>query len=210
MRRNMSLIYVAAVLGLALLPSAARAGNTVAFRFQSHAASATFSGLDATGCIYTVANISIYESRTQVPPGSPMPGAFLSVYVYSYDSCRQVWVLDGDGAAPVDPSAYEFGGGGGLHSAKGKAALTLHDYVSNSPVQLSLDLAWTGDGDVYRGAMHSNFRYPQYSMLTRSFGSSREAQATGTILVGGTNIVTGSSDFAEITWNQYGEVTRIH
>lgn len=207
MRRNMSLIYVAAVLGLALLPSAAQAVTTVVYRFQNHSAYASFSGSDATGCIYTVANVSIYESRTQVPPGPLMPGAFLSVYVYSYDSCRRVWVLDGDGAGPVDPSSYEFGGG--LHSARATVAITLHDYVSNGPVQLSLDLAWTADGDVYRGALRSNFRYPQYSTLTRSSGSSREGQASGTILVGGTNVVTGSSDFADITWNQYGTVTRI-
>lgn len=207
MRRNMSLIYMAAVLGLALLPSAARAVTTVVYRFQNHAATATFSGLDETGCIYTVSNVSIYEARTQVPPGSPQPSAFVSVYVYRYDSCRKVWILDGDGAAPVEPSAFEFGGG--LQSARGKVQVTLHDYVSNGPVQLSLDLAWTGDGDTYHGASHSNFWYPQYGILTRSMGSSREARAVGTILVGGTNVVTGGSSVAELTWGQYGTVTRI-
>lgn len=203
MRRNTTLICLAAAFGLALLPPAARAEASVS-HFQDESAHAYFTGVDSTGCIYSMVDVNAYEDRFQAPPGPPQRGSWATLYVYQYDYCQDVTVRNFYGLSELTADALTVSGG--LKSARVATVLTLFDYVSGGQIQASLDLTWTGTGDLFQGGGSSHFNGPQYGSFGRYRGSSRQAELAGTIVVGSTNIELGADGYASIQSSQSGTI----
>lgn len=206
MRRNMNRICLAAAFGLALLPSAVRAGTAV-FHQQGETAYANFANMDAAGCVYTQIDVHAFEDRMQAPPGPPERGSWATLYVYQYDYCQERTLLNADGETVLSPDAFRVFGS--LQSARVDAVITLNDFVSGGPLQASLSFTWTGTSELFQGGSSNHVRNAQYSISSRYTGSQRQADATGTILVGSTSIESGASGFAVIQSSETGRIEHV-
>lgn len=190
MKRNLCRIGLAATLVLALVPIAASAEN-YHYQFRGSSAHASFSDVDSTGCISTYASVSLYENRFQQQPGPPQEEAALDVYLYQYDFCQNVYLFYGGGWASLPAQAFSTSNS--LQSASVTATVDIYDWFSGTQTSVSIDLDWTGVGDTFHGTSRYQTISPHYKSISRSSGSSREAQVAGTILLGTTNLATGSS-----------------
>ena len=203
MRRNMKRICLAAAFGLALLPTAVRA-ETAVFHQQGETAYAYFANMDAAGCVYTEIDIQAFEDRMQAPPGPPERGSWVTLYVNQYDYCQERTLLSGGGETLLSPDAFRVLGG--LQSARVDAVITLDDLISGGLLQASLSFTWTGTSELFQGGSTNHVRNAQYSISSRFTGSQRQADATGTILVGSTSIEAGDSNFAVIQSSETGRI----
>lgn len=201
MKRNMTLICLAAACGLALLPPAVRAEVTVS-HFQGGSAHAYFTSVDPTSCVYSMVDVNALEDRTQASQGPPQRGSWVSLYIYQYDYCQNVALRNFYGVAELAGDALTISGG--LRSARVTTVLTLDDYLSGGSVQATLDLIWTGTGDLSQGGGSNRFNGPEYSISGRYTGSSRLAELAGTVVVGSTNIELGGDGYAVIRSTQSG------
>lgn len=191
MRRNLCRIGLAATLVLALVPMAASAEN-YHYQFRGNSAYASFSSTDSTGCISTWVSVSLYENRFQQPPGPPQQSAALDISIYRYDSCQHLYVFEGWGSAALPAEALDTSGS--LQSASVTTSIDVYDWYSGTPTSVAIDLDWTGVGETFHGSSRYQNNYGHSMYMSRSTGSSREAEVTGTILLGGTtNVVTGWS-----------------
>jgi hypothetical protein len=73
-------------------------------------------------------------------------------------------------------------------------------------VDVPIDRTWTGTGDLERSHNPIHFQFPDLIVNAQFHGKPREAVATGTVLVGGTNLTPGPSVSAEITHDVGNEV----
>lgn len=205
MKRNTTPICLAAAFGLALLFPAVRAQASV-YHVQGESAHAYFTGVDAAGCVYTSVDLNAFENRSQQPPGPPQHGSWASLYIYQFDYCRSVTLLNAEGEVQLAAEALTVSGG--LHSARLTTGFPMYDYASGGPVQAFLDLTWTGSGELSQGGSRSSYSAPQYSSKGRYSGSSRQAEVSGTVQVGGANVELGADRWANLQSNQSGTMAR--
>lgn len=203
MKRNLYRIGLAATLALGLVPAAASA-EVLRFQFQGNSAHAVLSSTDSTGCISTGVSVHVYENRFQQPPGPPQQVAALDVFVLQYDYCQNIYLFQGGGSATLPTAA--FAASRSLHSASLTASVDVNDWFSGAQMPVAIDLGWTGVGDVDHGSSRYQSIYPNFKSMSRSTGSSREAEVTGTGLFGNTNLAASGS-WGSLAFNQTGYLT---
>jgi hypothetical protein len=93
-----------------------------------------------------------------------------------------------------------------LTKASLQATIPATDNISGAEVQVEVDLTWTGAGEL--ASESQRFRFKQAGLLLSSWfkGFIRPATASGTVLVGGENIATDASIFADIFRVRLGEL----
>lgn len=200
MRRKLCWIGLAATLVLGLVPAAASAEN-YRFQFRGSSAYASFWDTDTTGCISTYASVSLYENRFKEQPGPPQEEPALDVYIYRYDYCQDIYHFYASGHATLSPDAFSLSNS--LQSASVTATVDVFDWITGEQSSVSVDLDWTGVGETFHGSSRYQTITPHYKYISRSSGSSRDAQVAGTILMGATNLAVGTS-WASLNSNQSG------
>ena len=204
MRRNLYRIGLIATLVLGLVPVAASA-ETYHYQFRGNSAHASFSNTDSTGCISTDVYVALYEQRFRQSPGQPQQDAALDVYIQQYDYCQNVYLFYGGGwVSPLPAQAFD--ASHSLQSASVTTTVEVSDWVSGTQASVSIDLDWTGVGETFRGTNRSQNISPHYKYISRSSGSIREAQVTGTILLGTTNLAAAGSSWAYLNSSQSGSL----
>jgi hypothetical protein len=204
MRRNLCLIGLTATLALALAPAAASA-ETYQYHFRGNSAYAAFASTESTGCIFTWTDVSLYETRYQDPPGPPEESAAAYLFIYQYDYCQDVYLMNAAGYTSLPADAFQVPHS--LQSAQVTASLTAYDYQTGNPIPVTIDLAWTGVGDIARGSSNYRYSYPHYRSMSHSIGSNRAAEVSGTVLLGTTNLAAGSSAWGSLWFSQSGSVS---
>lgn len=146
-------------------------------QFRGENASASFSSLDATGCIATDVYIWAGESVTREGPGAPTARTEVFASVSKVDICNE-WTVLFSGYGPASSAQLDIDRTG---SASLEATIHLFDYVSETSSELTVDLTWKGVGEVFRGHSSSHERFPGGMARYRSNGSYRDAEVSGTV-----------------------------
>jgi hypothetical protein len=200
MKRILCLIGVTVSLALGLMPAAASADS---YHFRSQNAYVYF---DATeGCVSTWTSISFYESRERVSPGPSESGPALDIFVTRYDLCQHAYLNQFFAFEDLPADAISFVGG--LQSARVKATVQAYDYVTGGTAPVSVDLALEGTGEPSRGSASNSTMGSGFWWISRWRGTHRDAVATGSVLLGATNLMTEPSTQAALSTAQSGIIT---
>jgi len=199
-------IKLLAVLALVLATfsqhSFASAGGV--FKAKGKGASAFFSSVDPSGCVYTDVLVVGNEGFFQSPPGPGNRSSGVDVAISQYDWCTDTLLLAAQGFAPLaDPDLQV---SEDLRSATLTATVNVYDYVSNSYFDVFIALVWTGSGAVNRTSSHTHFDSPGCQGNLRFIGSFRGAVATGSVSDGVTNYTPEPSLGYDIFKAKSGEV----
>lgn len=196
-----TLICVVVVLAIAL-PVTAWAGGISKFRGDS--ASASFSRVDASGCVYTDVFVFASQDRIQSPPGPPQAQAGADIYISQYDWCNGLQLVGASGFTALDAGAFQVSKK--LDAAALAATINVYDYMSGQSYDVNLDLNWRGAGEIEKGSYHSKFQSGDCKVNSRWSGSFRPATATGTVSDGTTDFTPDPSAYAAIQSAKSGAI----
>ncbi|MFL6198421.1 MAG: hypothetical protein ACJ76J_04535 [Thermoanaerobaculia bacterium] len=189
MKRNLCLIGLAATLVLGLVPAAVHA-ETITYSFRGSAAAARFETTE--GCISTETDIFVYEHQSHFPPGpAPEGSPGIEIFIYRYNICGEISFLSSV-SSRADLPEGAFSVSGGLQGATLNAAIEVEDETGNR-FPISIDIAWSGVGEVSRSINHENASSPGVRGIWRSKGTSRDATATGSVVLETANVTLNPS-----------------
>ena len=191
----------AAVLTVLLAVRAASGGTVEVQNFRGPTVDAFFASTDPSGCIGT----DVLLSASGNLQGHSTAGSEATVIVDRFDTCNGTELLTAFGSV-------ELGEGDLVETRRlTSAALTTNvevlDLVSGTPLTLAIDLHWSGSGDLLTGTSHSHERVGPFIFNSRFSGSFREAEASGSVSDGTTNLTPEPSLFADISFANAGQVT---
>lgn len=185
--------------------AAVRALTTEQTRFQLReiGAEAEFFSFDPTGCVLTNVLVVGAEQRLKASPGKPTEGALAFVLAFQVDVCSNTVLLDVFGQtldASIEADRNK------LREARLQATVTGTDFVTNDEVQIEVDVAWTGTGDLTFQSQQNRIRQPGFLARSSIKGAFRDAIASGTVSLAGENLATDASVFADIFRVRVGEL----
>jgi hypothetical protein len=204
MKRFLCLICLTATLVLGLVPAAALA-ETEMFHLRGKTATATWQIEEPGGCISTWVDVFLFEDRVQSSEAPRETNPWAAVLVERYDRCQYLYLAEVTGFVPLSADNYSFGGA--ARSAHLGVAFEGWDYIANGPIPITVDLDWEAVGEAVQTSSGGRWSYPHYRSTFRSRGTSRDAVATGSVLLGTANVTPGASAEARVGSNQSGSVT---
>jgi hypothetical protein len=206
MKRNR---YAPALCAFALstlaLPAFAVTQDTYHFRGQTvHAEWTSFDG-----CRGTYLSVSGVENRTHDGPGSPTSGGVIEATVVVYDECTSSELIVAFGTAPLPDASHLVSGG--LQSAALQTTVQARDFLTGATVPIAIDLAWDGQGEVFREHFRSGYETQGLRYHSSSAVSSRSATVTGDVSIHGVSVIPASADLYAFLGNtQSGRTSIIH
>lgn len=201
MKTTIKLLAVIALM-LATFSQHSTASAASVFKFRGESVSAFFSSID--GCVETNVFVSATEGNFQSSPGRPSPVSDLFLFISQYDFCTDTLLLSADAFAVLSDEEFEVARK--LASATLITTVTAFEHVSETPFDVSVDLTWTAVGPLSRQNNKSHFSTPGCKILSRFKGSSRFAEASGSVSDGTTNFTPEPSVDAFITSAKSGDV----
>jgi hypothetical protein len=209
--RNRSLRYVTAasaivVAAFALAISANpahAASDTFHFSVKGQLAEAYFSSSDPSGCVITSVAVFTDDNRYNSGPGGPETLPLLTVQLSKFDQCTGTLLLEANGQTVPEELQTDKQ----LTAATLDTTIKLFDYVSETPVSVSANIAWTGTGATVTQRSHTQYAAPGFKMDSRLSGTFRDATAIGTVSDGTTNFTPEPATSARLGSVQIGEVT---
>lgn len=199
-------LLVALILALfaatSFLPRSASAGDN--FKFSGNSADAFFSMTDNSGCVVTFVGVFANQGKFQSPPGPGSTSSFADMFIDQFDFCTETSLLSAFGSISLDNGAFEIDRS--LTSATLNATIPVFDFISGTEFNVSVDLVWTGIGELSRGTFHSHFKSPGCIINERFNGSFRSGEASGTVSDGVTNFTPNPSEFANLSSTKSGSL----
>ena len=183
------------------MPTAVWAGDT--FNFRGPSAVGEF--LRIEGCIVTDVFVVATEGRLHDPPGPPTPVSFADVNLIQFDNCTGTTLLAAFGEATLTDEAFQVNRE--LTSATLNATIQVTDFITGSTSNVDVDLTWSGAGALLRESERFHFRAPGFILQSRLNATFRDAQALGSVTLGGVNWTPQPSSFAQIASVKQGSVT---
>lgn len=180
---------------LIMVPVMAQSGADT-YHFKDNYASASFSSYDS--CITTWTDIGAGENIYKYVPGRPNGTSSGWLYINQYNLCTEETVMASYGWFDLQEGEFSVG----TNSARLVKNVTVHDSVSGSDINLSIDLTWTGIGSMWFGNNH----YHSPTMKTHSNGSYREANVSGIISDGINNYASGTYVYGSLSRSNSGSV----
>jgi hypothetical protein len=170
-------------------------GNTVVLSLDS-----------VSGCVFSSAFLSASEDTSHMP-GNPkgFSGNF-NVFLFFFNACTGE-SFDASGFGPLTVSAFQVSPN--LSTATLNVNTIAVDSLGN-PVDVAIALTWTATEGVFSGNSISRSRLPGVTTFFRSNGSTRLAQATGTLSAFGINFALLPNSVASISKLNTGSVTITH
>lgn len=183
------------VLSLTTAPALAAADK---YQVKGQNAYASFSQYDE--CSSTYVDVSAFDNLTKAAPGAPSSqvGAYISYSTYNY--CN---------------GAYSYGYGFSdtatviinNSTASVSGSFTIYDYYSGTSQTGDVNLTWTATGNTYRSNYHNHYQGPGFLSNYRSKSTSRDAEVTGYVNINGTNVITGLTSYASLSYSNSGSLT---
>lgn len=201
-RISLIALVLALALSAAISPAAAKA-QTIHFSTRGMTGSASFYDLDETGCIETFADVYAVDGRVK-QTGKPAVFSEMFVFLYQYDYCSGLSLLEGFGYTPL--AAGDFVINKKVDAAALHTSLSVYDYISGTDLPATVDLIWTGTGGVYQQKYHAQYRTPGFRYNYRSMGTFRQAEASGSLQAAGIEFALSPSGYAELANVKSGEV----
>jgi hypothetical protein len=146
----------------------------------------------------TDVSISASSNVVRTEPGKPMASTEIFANVYAYDTCTGDTLFSGYGVLTNAGFVSD-----GTKSASLKATIDVFNWYTGSTAPLSLNLTFTGSGDVSHGSYHSNDRWGNTTYHSRSSGAYREAIASGDVVWGGVDLMdvsSASASLSKVSW----------
>jgi hypothetical protein len=154
--------------------------------------------MDPSGCVETDTFVTANRPTEQQLPGRGTTTGVGGVDIWVYDWCTDTTLFEAFGET-TSLTADEFGVSRQLDWAFLRTTMPATDLDTGESIQVAIDVAFTGTSDIYRTTANSNDRYPGgCHVLNRWKGSGRNADASGSVAVGGSNYAIGVSQYAEI------------
>ncbi|HWP92993.1 MAG TPA: hypothetical protein VNN20_12440 [Thermodesulfobacteriota bacterium] len=199
--RKLAAIAIALALVVFALPTATQAGADVYhYSFKGQTAVAYFYSGDE--CSFTAAYVFMSDGRIKAK-GKPEVQSAAYITVVQYDYCAGTY-LYADGYSELAGKDFQINKK--LISATVDTTIEVYDYYTGNSFPVNVSINWTGSGDIYSGKYHSHFQGFGYSSNYRSNGSSRYAEASGTVSDGTTNFTPEPSSYAYMDSASYGSV----
>ncbi|HLO86228.1 MAG TPA: hypothetical protein VK203_14640 [Nostocaceae cyanobacterium] len=188
-----------ASVALLSLTAPALAATTDQYSFKGESASAGFYQND--GCSYTSVSVYAFDNATKNAPGAPVEQKEASLYYSNYNYCT------GTGSYGYGSSKdITFTAKNSLQSASLTGNFIVYDYLTGAFRNATVDLNWTGTGDISRGNSHSISQGPGYLSKYRSVGAYRDASVTGSVVLDGVNLTTNLSSYGYLNSSNNGSL----
>ena len=149
------------------------------FKFRGSGANASFSTVD--GCIQTKVDVFTAEAFIQVFPGNVDPFSSVNIFISRYDVCEDIQLLVAEGVADLAEPDLEISKK--LDHAMLNTTVNVLDSLTGNTFDVSVNLAWTGIGTVTHERRNFHFRDQTCLTHTRSKGTFRDAEVTGSVSV---------------------------
>jgi hypothetical protein len=172
-------------------------------RFDGDGAWAVFYVVDTTSCaLGTVAEVLVETSTfTADVNGAPGTGGNTAFSMTVRDHCVNAVVRTVAGSTSqqelqVDPS---------LNSASLRCTLPVFDSAAGAFVSMSIDLIWSGMGKIYRDRSGFTDHHDNGMFFSKTYDTSRDAVATGSLILNGVELTLPLSDAAQIETDAHRE-----
>jgi len=200
MKRKVISILLVLLLAGFLQTDNALAGNV--FKFKGKSAEAFF--FNEENCVSTFVDVFATKGQSQSPPGPWTRGTEAFVFIDQFDFCTETPLLSASGSALLDDSAFQINRE--ISSASLSATINVWDYVSETSLDVVVNMAWTGTGDLSRENSHFHFSSPGCRFNGRFKGAFRPGEASGSVSIGGTNFTPDPTSSAFLTSTSNGSV----
>jgi hypothetical protein len=161
-----------------------------------------------SGCIFTSAFVFASEETAHIPGNPKAFAGSMFLNLSRFNACTGELLLDAFASQPLTASSFQ------VSSSLGTATLNINttafDNVSGTSFDVAVALAWTATEGVTSGHSTSRSRFPGIATHFRFSGTTRSAQATGTITALGINLASSPSVFADISKTSSGIVIITH
>ncbi|HEX2284756.1 MAG TPA: hypothetical protein VHI10_08030 [Mycobacterium sp.] len=174
---------------------AASPSNHITFKDQT--ASAFFES--SSDCLATYAYVFAADGRINAGNGTRdvESGAYVSVSRYDYCTAAFMYA---DGFTSLSADAFQIN----KSVATLDTTVELNDNVGGRLV-ISLDISWSGHGDITRQTSHQVFRSPNFKQVYHFVGSSQTASAVGSVTTSDTtNFAPGPAQYASMGSSKSG------
>lgn len=178
----------------------ARASATAVGRFSFQVrdgfADALFVQIDASGCVERDVSVFGSQETRKEGPGKPTTTSPLAIVsVFELDFCTEQVLRDLSGVT----SDAVFQTDHKLTEANLQATITAFDNLSGAEVPVGVDVTWTATGELRFETDRSRSKTPGILVSQWLKGAFREAAASGTVVVGGEDLATDATSFAQIS-----------
>jgi hypothetical protein len=178
------------------------ASDTFHFSVRGQLAEAYFYSTDSSGCVITSVAVFANDNRYNYGPGGPEALPLLTVLLSKWDECTGTLLLEANGQAVLEGHQSDKQ----LTAATLDTTIKLFDFVAETPVPVSVNIAWTGTGATVTQRSHNQIKLPGFKMNSRFSGTFRNATAVGTVSDGTTNFTPEPATSARLGSVQGGEV----
>ena len=183
------------VLALSSLAAAPAASAAEVFHFTDQFVTAGFRSTDATGCVTTTVFVVAGRDVDHEPPGAPTRTSGASLRITQLDRCAGTFITCSGSASGVEfvtnPAVREA-------TLTGTIPLQCSTPTGITVTDAFVDLTFAGTGEAERDVNNVHFDFGDLIVNAQFRGATREAVATGTVLVDGTNLTPNPSLRAEI------------
>lgn len=185
MKTALKLLAILA-LTLATFSAHTSASAVSMFKFRGLGANASFSSLDASGCIQTNVDVFTAEAILQTKPGNKGPFSSVNLFINQHNLCTDTRMLAAEGVADLADPDLQISSK--LDWATLTTTLPMQDALTGNTFEVVIDLAWRGIAPVTRE--HSNFRFGDKlcKIHNRFKGTFRASEASGSVSDGTTNL----------------------
>lgn len=204
MKTTIKLLSVLA-LALATFMQHSTASAADSFKFRGKGVEAYFSSTDPSGCIVTQVYIFANEGIFQSPPGGGSSTTGISLNISQYDYCTGTQLFSPGPTSPFTVPDLQVDRK--LNSATLNATVEVYNFVSDTWVDFFVNLTWTGIGPLSRESSHFHFHSPGCNINSRFKGTSRFAEASGSVSDGTTNFTPAPTIDARIFSAKSGDLS---
>ena len=177
------------------LGSDAASGDVYRYHEKSSVVDADFHFEDTSGCISTSVFVHVIIDRERTAIEDRTSGV---VDLIRTNSCAGDQILLRV-ATSLTPTPEEMNFQGHLDSATFITTYTAKDVVSGTPRTVHVNLFWTATDRAEQTTRRVSNYTPEYRVKYQEHGISRPAQATGSIIVDGEEMILGPSSDASMT-----------
>ena len=197
-------LFILLALALAVFGQSQAATAAEVVRTSGLSATTYFSGTDPTGCIYISVFVQGIRKLYKNPPGPGEATSIVYLVIHQQDYCtgQSVYIYKDVPVVQGELSLDKKLGWTTLNTT-----ITAFNVITQSNVDIALDLTWTATGPLVVDKIDYKDNTPHCHWMMRSKGPFREAEASGTITYAGTTINVNSSWNARMWSFKAGELT---
>ena len=173
-------------------------------KFKGLGASAFFSSVDESGCIFTQTSVFANEQTVRTQSGPASPSSFVFIFISQFDSCTGTQLLAADGSALL--AAQDLEVSKKLESATLNTTVNMFESVSGGTFDVNVSLTWAGVSSIGHEMSQFHYRFEGCQQKSQNNGTFRLAQVSGSVSDGVTEYVQSSFVDARVFSSKGGTI----